>query len=696
MKDFLRTTIGKTLLFIICALSIGGLFGSSLAAIIYNDYGDAIFYKKSEQEIVDNFVSCIVFDKVTQQAQSIIAYANTQLDPSYGDFAPQPTTSPEQENPLKYLDDAALLRLVEETIISAAKTDNFETSEIDFKLLSSSERELMASEDALSIEKWDYSYIFNIEKSEEGRLYFSGMRGAKSGEPSEQGLYLKLQVKLKEESLANSEVSFMKRLVHLAYSLRFAVYWIMAGSLLIAIFSFVLLMSVSGRRPGTEEIVPGALNFIPFDVLFVLTCCIPLPFVAGLGGVNLSGMRELTIALVILFFGGAFSVSAILGLSMSAAARIKQKTLIKKSLWFICLSFIWRVIRGACRLIVSGFRNIPLVWKTALIVFGISFVEFLFIGIGFNAGGEVLALYFFLEKLIIIPAVLYLALMLKRLKKGGEALAEGDLSYVTNTKRMIGDLKKHGENLNSAAIGISKAVDARTKSEHMKTELISNVSHDIKTPLTSIINYSMLISEEETENEKIKEYAAVLRRQSERLSRLTDDIVEASKAQSGNLEVNLSPCDASVFITQAAGEYEDKLNASELTLITKKPEKEVLIMADGRRMLRIFDNLMSNISKYAQSGTRVYLSLEEEKDEAVISFKNTSRDSLDIDPSELMERFTRGDSARSSEGNGLGLAIAKSMAELQGGKLELSIDGDLFKAQLKFPLIKNGAEPKKA
>lgn len=688
MKDFLRTTIGKTLLFIICAISIGGFLGSSLAAVVYNDYGDAIFYKKSEREIFNDFVSRIVFDKVTQQAQSIIAYANAQLDPSYGDFAPQPTTSPERENPLKYLDDAALLRMVEESIISAAKTGNFENSEIDFKLSSSTGRELMASSGAASIEKWDYAYVLFIEKSEEGRLYFSGMREAKIGEMSEQGLYLKLQVKLREEALANSEVSFMKSLIHLAYSLRFAVYWIMVGSLLLAIFSFVLLMSVSGRRPGTEEIIPGALNFVPFDVLFVLTCAVPVPFVAGLDGVNLSGMRELTFALVFVFLGGAFGVAAFLGLSMSAAARIKQKTLIKKSLWFICLSLIWRVIRGAWRLVLSGFRNLPLVWKTALILFGISFVELIFIGIGLNAGGDIIILYFFLEKLIIIPAVLYLALMLKRLKKGGEALAEGDLSYVTDTKRMIGDLKKHGENLNSAAIGISKAIDARTKSERMKTELISNVSHDIKTPLTSIINYSMLISEEETENEKIREYTDVLRRQSERLSRLTDDIVEASKAQSGNLEVNLSPCDASVFITQAAGEYEDKLNASELTLITKKPEKELLIMADGRRMLRIFDNLMSNISKYAQGGTRVYLSLEEEKDEAVISFKNTSRESLDIDPSELMERFTRGDSARSSEGNGLGLAIAKSMAELQGGKLEISIDGDLFKAQLRFPLIK--------
>lgn len=381
MKDFLRTTIGKTLLFIICAISIGGFFGSSLAAIVYNDYGDAIFYKKSEREIYNDFVSRIVFDKVTQQAQSIIAYANAQLDPSYGDFAPQPTTSPEQENLLKYLDDAALLRMVEKSIISAAKTGNFENSEIDFKLLSSSERELMASEEAASVEKWDYTYVLFIEKSEEGRLYFSGMGEAKIGEMSEQGLYLKLQVKLKEEALANSELSFMKNAVHLAYSLRFAVYWIMAGSLLLAIFSFVMLMSVSGRRPGTEEIVPGALNFAPFDVLFVLTCAVPVPFVAGLDGVNLSGMRELTLALAFLFFGGAFSVAAFLGLSMSAAARIKQKTLIKKSLWFICLSFIWRVIRGAWRLVLSGFRNLPLVWKTALIVFGISFIELIFIGV---------------------------------------------------------------------------------------------------------------------------------------------------------------------------------------------------------------------------------------------------------------------------------------------------------------------------
>ena len=302
-----------------------------------------------------------------------------------------------------------------------------------------------------------------------------------------------------------------------------------------------------------------------------------------------------------------------------------------------------------------------------------------------NTGVQVI--FFFMEKLIIIPVVLYFAVCLRKLQKGGRALAGGDLSFVTDTKGMFGDLKRHGENLNSIAGGMSIAVEERTKSERMKTELITNVSHDIKTPLTSIINYAALIGNEPCENTKITEYSEVLVRQSERLKRLIEDLVEASKASSGNLEVTLAPCDAAVFLTQASGEYEEKLQKSALTLVMKQPEKELRILADGRRMWRIFDNLMNNICKYAQNGTRVYLSLEQIGGNAVITFKNTSREPLDMTEEELMERFTRGDSSRNTEGNGLGLSIAKSMAELQNGTLRLSIDGDLFKAILTFPLI---------
>ena len=252
---------------------------------------------------------------------------------------------------------------------------------------------------------------------------------------------------------------------------------------------------------------------------------------------------------------------------------------------------------------------------------------------------------------------------------------------------MRGDLKKQGEDLNSIASGMSLAVEKQLKSERMKTELITNVSHDIKTPLTSIINYADLIGKEPCENAKITEYAEVLVRQSVRLKRLIEDLVEASKASTGNLEVCLQPCDASVFLIQADGEYEEKLKKADLTLVVQQSESEIRILADGRRMWRVFDNLMNNICKYAQPGTRVYLILEKKEKKAVITFKNTSREALNISEEELMERFVRGDSSRNTEGNGLGLSIARSLTELQKGTMNIQIDGDLFKAVLEFPVI---------
>ena len=225
------------------------------------------------------------------------------------------------------------------------------------------------------------------------------------------------------------------------------------------------------------------------------------------------------------------------------------------------------------------------------------------------------------------------------------------------------------------------------KSERMKTELITNVSHDIKTPLTSIINYADLIGKVETDNTTIKEYADVLHRQSEKLKRLIDDLIEASKASTGNIELNMERCDLNVIIPQITGEYNDRLNEMGLSLITKVPEEPVLIMADGRRLWRVFDNLMGNILKYSLPGTRVYITMVRQNGEAIIVFKNTSRDPIDLTPEELTERFVRGDESRNTEGNGLGLSIAKSLVELQGGAISLYADGDLFKVILRFPLI---------
>ena len=330
-------------------------------------------------------------------------------------------------------------------------------------------------------------------------------------------------------------------------------------------------------------------------------------------------------------------------------------------------------------------RELPLVWKTALILLDVFLLEVIVIASSYHA--STIFLFWCLTRPVIFVAVMVIALMLRRLRAAGAALASGDLEYQVDTKHLWGDFRKHGEDLNRIGEGMTAAVEQRLRSERMKAELITNVSHDIKTPLTSIINYADLIAQEPCENETVLGYAGVLKRQSERLKRLLEDLVEASKLSTGNLEVQLTPCEAGVLLTQAAGEYEQRLAEQQLILVTRQPETPVRIMADGRHLWRIFDNLMGNICKYGQAGTRVSLSLEERDGQAVITFRNTSREPLDLPAEELMERFVRGDASRSSGGSGLGLSIARSLTELQNGTMELTVDGDLFKVILRFPLV---------
>ena len=222
------------------------------------------------------------------------------------------------------------------------------------------------------------------------------------------------------------------------------------------------------------------------------------------------------------------------------------------------------------------------------------------------------------------------------------------------------------------------------KSERLRTELITNVSHDIKTPLTSIVNYVDLLSREELQNEKAGEYLEVLQRQSARLKKLTDDLVEASKASTGNLPVSLESLELGVLLDQLSGEYGERLAEKQLTLLVTKPAEAVSVQADPRHLWRVLDNLMSNVLKYAMPGTRVYLDLERENGRAALKLRNISAAPLHVKPEELTERFVRGDSARSTEGSGLGLAIAASLCKLQNIELQLATDGDLFKVTLLF------------
>ncbi|MBP3478063.1 MAG: sensor histidine kinase [Oscillospiraceae bacterium] len=486
---------------------------------------------------------------------------------------------------------------------------------------------------------------------------------------------------------------FADRLITIAYNLRYAVYAIGVVALISAILWFVFLMCASGRRDGLPEPQPGWGTKVPLDLLTAGTgLAVFLVLQLIFEAYYLSTLAHLGLAIL----GGVGIVVMALGWCMSFATRIKLGNWWRNTVIYFVLRILWRALRclgrGMRKLgagILTMLRGIPLVRQAIYLYLCFVIAEGLLLSVAYAAFYDegIIVVIWTLVRIVLLPVVILYALMLRKLQKGGEALAAGDLSYQVDTARMLWNYKEHGENLNRIGEGMTAAVEQRLKSERMKTELITNVSHDIKTPLTSIINYADLIEKEQCENPTITEYSAVLHRQSERLKRLIDDLVEASKASTGNLEVLLAPCEVGVLLTQTAGEYEQRLAEKELSLITSQPEHPVKILADGRRLWRVFDNLMNNICKYAQRGTRVYLTLEEQDGQAVISFKNISHEPLNLSTDELLERFVQGDSARKSDGNGLGLSIAKSLTELQNGSLELMTDGDLFKVVLRFPMI---------
>lgn len=468
---------------------------------------------------------------------------------------------------------------------------------------------------------------------------------------------------------------------------------------ILALLCFIFLLCSAGHKNGREGITPSAIHEIHLDVYTVVVAVgafTGLYLAFGWIGMN-PGMINL-IVLVVLFAAEVIWCTLYF---MELAIRLKMGKWWQNTILYRVFRFFGRFCKRVFRGIVKLIRGIPMVWRTALLCLAVCVAEFFGLILFYN--DRVVLLFFWaIEKLILCGAITFVALMCKELQEGSEALADGDLNYKLDTSHMVLSFKEHGENLNSIGEGISAAVEQRMKSEHLKTELITNVSHDIKTPLTSIINYADLIGKEvsgdvkdtgdgagtETAQEReqhISEYAEILLRQSQKLKKLLDDLLEASKATTGNLEVHPEVCDVSVLLSQAVGEYEQRFSEKKLETIVKQPEETVKVMADGRHLWRVFDNLLNNIYKYAQAGSRVYLNVEHDGQNANIIFRNMSAYPLEMSPEELEERFTRGDRSRHMEGNGLGLSIAKSLTELQKGDMEIVTDGDLFKVVITLP-----------
>ncbi len=507
-----------------------------------------------------------------------------------------------------------------------------------------------------------------------------------------------LVISFTPDSTWSNSLSIANALIEHGYANRYFIILNILLSVVIGIALFFHLLQVAGRSPREHGVVLSEWTSVPLDLLTLFTILIAtVPVICWYEFVERTNqLTQWQVNLLGGVFALVYLIIATLYL-MNLAARCKAGKIWRNTMVYSLCAVLWRGATRFVRWAGTGcgrvFAQLPFIWKGAVLVPIVMLFNLLcFLFCMSIYAWQLFVCVMIVELIALIAAYLYCLIMLNNLAEGGRAIAKGDLDYQVDTKNLCFEFKTHAENLNQMGSCLTEAVNDQLKSERMKTELITNVSHDIKTPLTSLINYADLLSKVETDDIKIIKYTEVIARQSERLKRLIDDLVEASKASTGSLEVDLQPCEVGVLLSQAVGEYQQRLAEQSLELVAKSPEQSLSIMADGRHLWRVFDNLLNNIYKYALGGTRVYLNLEQRGNQAVITFKNISKYPLDISVEELMERFVRGDASRHNEGNGLGLSIAQSLTELQGGNLTLHVDGDLFKVELTFDLVAPAAE----
>lgn len=451
--------------------------------------------------------------------------------------------------------------------------------------------------------------------------------------------------------------------------------WIFAACM--ALFLLVLVMEFigAGHVRGEEGIRLSWLDRIPFDLVTIAAALLiggllPLIYSEVLFHRNgpmtdqIPVMAACLIPPALVFFFWL----------MSMATRFKSHTLITNNIWYRCWEKLKEILRQ---------YRLPMRIAVVLMLGWIVFAPVFYGTQPTYAAANLLAL---LIGAVCAVAGVNLLLSHHKLTAAAEAIASGNTEYRISDdamKHMYGSFHRQAEALNSISDGLAIAIDKATRSERMKTELITNVSHDIRTPLTSIISYTDLLQKEHTEDQE-KEYLDALMRQSKRLKKMTEDIVEASKASSGALKAELTAVNMQELLEQALAEYDGKLNEKNIQPVLQVSEEKLMAVADGKLLWRVLSNLLSNAEKYAMEGTRVYLSADRKDKEVVISVKNVSREPLNISAEELMERFVRGDESRHSEGSGLGLNIAKSLTELMGGTFSLAIDGDLFRADIRL------------
>ncbi len=485
-----------------------------------------------------------------------------------------------------------------------------------------------------------------------------------------------------EQVLNNSSLNLLTYLFPYRYTFIAG----LAVGLILSAIGIVYLCWNAGRAPD-GSIRPGGLSLMPLDI-----------YAAIVGtGIYLLSLLYSTLQRFIsnegphpgsLSFVGLLLLSAILlcvAFLYSLAAQLKMPS----HYWWrhSLVGFLLTGLYKGVHFFTSGVRKIfsmmHILWQWLLVglVMALSVIVFLILSLQY--GGIFIALLI-LSGLGCLATVCYGGYAFGILLSGVTIMAKGNLSHQVPTRYLMGSFREFARQLNSLSETALVTAQKHTRSERMKTELITNVTHDIKTPLTSIINFVDLLQHDPSPADT-RQYLQILSRQSAQMKRLIDDLIELSKAASGSMTVSLSPMDAAETVNQALGEFSDKLESAQLTPVFRSPEAPIAILSDGRLVWRVLNNLLSNAVKYAMPGTRLYIDLSQFDNTVLLSLKNVSRQSLNTSAEDLMERFVQGDSSRNSDGSGLGLNIAKTLMELMGGKLQLLMDGDLFKVTLVFP-----------
>ena len=455
---------------------------------------------------------------------------------------------------------------------------------------------------------------------------------------------------------------------------------LLIASIVVLLLNLVYLIYAAGKKADKKEIDLKWWDIF-LDIHTLLVFIVAIPSILHMKD-NFSDIfpEEFSILSIDFFIGLNYLLSLVRQLK---AKSVKKNLFIKKTYHklstFVRLMFEGRIFRPWIIILLGVYNGINSILLTLLYLAII------------HDDGKV-ALFILIPFIIFNAISLYLiAKSLKDLPEIMEAakqMAEGNLDYKLDTKNMAVTFYAFAENIQSIQTGLKKAVEDAIKGERMKTDLITNVSHDLKTPLTSIINYVDLLKKEPIENQKAQEYINILDEKSARMKVLIEDLIEASKASSGNLPVNIEKLDLCELVMQAVGEYRDKFESSGLDIRPNTIEKNIFVRADGKHMWRIIENLLSNVLKYSMKNSRVYINITKNEDYGILTIKNISELPLEVPVEQLTERFVRGDLSRTTEGSGLGLSIAQSLTNIQKGNFKIEIDGDLFKATVEIPLWK--------